>query len=134
MRTRVSSAWRLGALTGALALTAAVPLAAQAGVTPDGRWQAFVGCWQAVGPDGAVLADARETNVCVIPAAGRSAVDVIMVKAGKTETVSHVEATGEKKAIGRDGCTGLESAAWSADGQRVYLSADINCNGVARRT
>lgn len=130
MHTRTLS--RLGVLAGAIALTAAAPAHAQA--APDGRWQAFVGCWEAVAPDGAPIAEMKGTNVCVLPASGRSTVDVVMVKNGKAETVSHVEATGEKKTIGRDGCTGVESAEWAADGQRVYLNADINCNGVARKT
>ena len=117
----------------ALAVVAARPAAAQQPrAAMDGAWSAFVGCWAPIGPDG-VTAD-EKSPVCVRPATGASAVDVVTIRDGKVASTTHLEASGATRAIGKDGCTGTESARWSSDHLRVYLNADITCDGVHRTT
>ena len=123
------------ALAAGLALAAVVvqPAAAQQPrVAMDGAWSAFVGCWAPIGPDGAT-ADVK-SPVCVTPATGASAVDVITIRDGKVASTTHLEASGASRAIGKEGCRGTESARWSTDHLRVYLNADITCDGVHRTT
>jgi hypothetical protein len=124
---------RLAALAVAAGTLAATSAGAQAGITQDTRWRAWIGCWEPVGPDGGA-GDAEGMRVCVVPAAGSSAVDIVNVTNGAVAERTHVEASGEKRTIGREGCTGVESAAWSPDNRRVYLTAEITCDGVRRTT
>jgi hypothetical protein len=115
-------------LTGATLVFSAPPVAAQA-TRPDARWDAWVGCWQPAG----VRPGTHPALLCVVPAAGQSAVDVVTVTDGKETAREHIDATGARVPDTRDGCTGWRSAAWSRDGARVYLHADYTCsNGVHR--
>jgi hypothetical protein len=122
-----------GAIAAGMTVAAftAQPVLAQ-GANPAG-WSAFLGCWEAIGPDGVPVAGDK-TRVCVRPSAGPSAVDVVTVREDRIASTTHLEATGAPQAIGKDGCTGTEKSSWSADRQRVYLSADITCDGVHRTT
>ncbi|AHG88913.1 hypothetical protein J421_1376 [Gemmatirosa kalamazoonensis] len=133
MRARITYTLAATLVVGALASTTA---GAQSGAQTDTRWRAFVGCWQPVSPDNAITTtdDAKAMRVCVVPSGGPSEVDVMNVVNGKVAERTHVDATGAKHEIGREGCTGVESAEWSADGLRVYLKADLTCDGVKRST
>jgi hypothetical protein len=117
----------------ALVIVRAVPASAQ-DAQPDPRWQAWVGCWEpaeASSPSSGKVA--RALLVCVVPAAASAAVDIVTV--ADTEVVSRerVEATGERRAVTRDGCTGWESAQWSPDGRRVVLRSEYACPGGLER-
>lgn len=114
----------------ALVALAARPAAAQA-VPMDGAWSAFVGCWEPIADD---VAAAAKSRVCITPSTGASAVDVVTIRDGKVANSTHLEANGAPRTIGRDGCNGTETARWSSDRMRVYLSADIVCDGVRRQT
>ena len=104
------------ALHGAAALTGAQDA--------DARWQPWLGCW--------VVAGGMQ-RACVSPAAGRSAVDIVTTALDGTVTRERVDASGERRASERDGCTGWESAQWSADARRIYLSSEYQCaNGPTR--
>jgi hypothetical protein len=60
-------------------------------------------------------------------------VDIVTTAGNGVETREHVEASGQRRPSERDGCTGWESARWSADGLRVYLSSEYRCsNGPTR--
>lgn len=112
---------------------AAAPSHAQS-AGADTRWRAWLGCWEPITPDGGTPLEAQGLRVCVVPSTGTSAVDIVNVANGKVAERTHVEASAEKRAIGREGCTGVESAAWSPDNRRVYLQAEISCDGVRRTT
>jgi hypothetical protein len=76
--------------------------------------------------------------VCVIPATGSAAapsnVNVLTVAKGKIVSRDTIEATGKNVARSKDGCNGVESAAWSPDGHRLYVSSDFTCPGNLKRT
>jgi len=126
-------------LAGVLAgvLLQAAPVRAQ-GAETDARWTPWLGCWAptAVQPDGAAAVGAGAAQMmCVIPAAGASGVDVVTLIAGKVTDRTRIDATGERRESVREGCTGWESAEWSADGRRVYRSAEYTCAaGVQHRS
>jgi hypothetical protein len=119
-------------LSAGLFAAAAPGARAQAPQT-DSRWQAWVGCWAPTaakqlqqGASGALL-------VCVIPAAGSTGVDVATVADTQVVSRERIEATGERRAVDRDGCAGWESAQWSAAGARVYVRSELTCQGGLRR-
>ena len=102
----------------------------------DARWQAYVGCWapsdsQAQG--GVAQTGAQTPLVCVIPAGGQSAVEIVTLVDGNVTTRQRIEATGAQRQATRDGCTGWESAQWSPGGERVYLRSDFACDGGVKR-
>jgi len=91
----------------------------------DPRWLPFLGCWEADA--------AAAPRVCVVPAGG-SAVDLVTMVNGQVAAREHIVTSGERQPSSQDTCTGWESAAWSAAGQRVYLRAEQECPvGAARR-
>jgi len=114
-------------LLAALVLVRAVPAAAQ-DAQPDPRWQAWIGCWEPANrPSPSPGGAARAFLVCVVPAGAASAVDVVTVADTEVVARERVEATGERRALTRDGCTGWESAQWSPDGRRVFLRSEYAC-------
>jgi hypothetical protein len=75
--------------------------------------------------------------VCVVPATGTAAssdVNVFTVADGKIVTRDTIDATGKSIARSKDDCNGVESANWSADGRRLYVSSDFTCPGGLKRT
>ncbi len=116
------------ALTAGLLLVPSARAVAQ-GAPSDARWNAFVGCWE---PAGAPVG-ANASLLCVVPASGTSAVDLVTVTDGKETAREHIDATGAHVASTHDGCQGWESAVWSPDGERVYLRADHTCAGGVRQ-
>jgi hypothetical protein len=125
-------AWLAGLAT--LGLVAAAPLAAQGttGGETDPRWQGWVGCWRPAAPALRGEDSVAATVVCVLPAGG-SAVEVATVTNGKVASRDRIDASGEARAVTRDGCAGTERAAFSPDAERVYLKAEYRCTGLAPR-
>ncbi|MEP7306942.1 MAG: hypothetical protein ABJA98_15610 [Acidobacteriota bacterium] len=100
--------------------------------TPQGdrRWDAWLGCWSTT-QNGLTSAAA---HVCVVPGSGASAVDIVTFASGRITSREHIEANGERRASQRDGCSGWETARWSADGRRVYVKSEHQCAAGATRT
>jgi hypothetical protein len=124
----------------AVAATALLPAASVSAQAPDAdpRWQAWLGCWQPVDTPAAAAAAAPSASaagqlVCVTPAAGGSAVDVVSVADGKVTARERVDATAQRHETTKDGCAGWESAEWSARGARVYLRSEYVCPGGVQR-
>jgi hypothetical protein len=112
-------------------LIVARPSALQAQSTGyDARWQAWLGCWQ---PPEARLTGGSP-YVCVIPGSGSSSVSVVTISNGKEISRQRIEATGQQRPITEDGCSGWESAQWSADSRRIYTQSEVRCPGALRRT
>ena len=115
-------------VAGALLLGRTTPTWAQ-DAPVDPRWLPFLGCWESSG--------SATQWVCVSPAAGgggdASAVDLVTVADGEVVGRERIAATGERRPNTRDGCSGWESAEWSAHGQRVYLRTEYECAGGVRR-
>lgn len=132
MKNSMKSTWRarLAAafFAGGLLLVPLAAASAQA-TNADGRWDAFLGCWEPAGAPSGVKA----SLLCVVPAQGTSAADLVTVTNGKEVAREHIEASGVRVANTRDGCKGWESAAWSRDDERVYLHADYTCPGGLRQ-
>jgi len=121
-------------LGGALVLAAASRAAAQ-DAEPDVRWQGWLGCWEPVGVQAMGASGQAGTQlVCVIPAAGASAVDVATVTDGKIVARERVDASGERRSNTKDGCTGWERAQWAPDGRRVYVQSEYTCSGELKRS
>ena len=113
-------------VAAAIVLAAATTASAQTR-QPDMRWRPWLGCWSTVSPN-------TTQPVCVVPAPGTSAIDIVVVGDGKIASREHIEANGERRRSERDGCTGWESAQWSADSRRVYLQSESECSAGQKRT
>ncbi len=114
-------------LAAALVASAA-SLGAQSAGQGDPRWQPWLGCWRGE------HAGAGAPLICVVPAAGASAVDIATVDGDSVIAREHIDADGRRVAKSKDGCTGWESARWSDDARRVYLSSEFACPGGITRT
>lgn len=116
-----------------------VPASAQqAAAALDGRWTAWLGCWQQLEdsvrddsvPDSLRDRDPRATKgvvVCVAPAdsaAGVTFSTVIEKQAALQETIV---ADGTNHAIDEPGCTGQQRARWSGNGRRLFAHAELTC-------
>jgi hypothetical protein len=131
----------LAAMACAVAMA---PSVATAQATPqlDARWQPWIGCWKPAPPQGEAISYSAARNsdvplVCVIPSNAPSApsgVDVVTVKDGKIVARDAISASGQSFASSKDGCNGVESASWSADGHRVYVRSDFTCPGGLKRS
>ena len=98
----------------------------------DTRWQPWLGCWSATPPRFVDL-EAEPQQVCVVPAAGTAAVDVVTVTGSKIVSRERIDPNGEHRPGEREGCTGWDSAQWSADMRRVYLQSEYTCTGGVKR-
>lgn len=107
-------------LLATLGALGAAPAEAQSGA---GAWAPWLGCWVTEGAP----ADAPLT--CVVPATGRGAVDLVTVTAGAVTRRTGIVADGTRREVDAAGCRGWESARFSLDGDRVYLTAEVTCDG-----
>ncbi len=109
-------------VAGGLTLVSGLPAQAQQATASSHPWAAFFGCWAPV--DGA-----RTLAVtCVIPVEGsRFEVEQLSVVAGNVASAVSLRADGERRAINAEGCEGWETAAFSADGSRVYTRGSATC-------
>lgn len=123
-----------GALVAGLLLMAAPPAPAQQTVEGP-RWQAWIGCWEPTA-DAAAPNDAPDVDrkLCVLPTPDLDAAEMVSIASGGIESRSIVRADGEQHPAEREGCTGWESASWSASGTRLYLRSQFTCEGGLDRT
>ncbi|HVZ49652.1 MAG TPA: hypothetical protein VG916_12785 [Gemmatimonadaceae bacterium] len=99
----------------------------------DARWRAWTGCWTPVVASTAPSPSA--STVCVLPAMGTSAVEIVSISGAKVVDRMHIDADGADHAVSRDDCTGTQAARWAASGTRVYVKESMRCpGGVARST
>jgi hypothetical protein len=59
---------------------------------------------------------------------------VTTIAGGKVAGRDRVDASGERRAFERDGCTGWERADFAGDGRRVHLRTEMTCANNVRRT
>lgn len=91
---------------------------------PDDAWLAFAGCWRADG-------DTSGKALCIVPA--DDGVRMLTIVGNKIESESRVIANGLPRSLTQEGCAGTETAVWSADRQRVFLNAQLNCGNNTMR-
>jgi len=93
--------------------------------TAGPRWSAYAGCWEPVVAEGQPM-PTNSARVCVVPSSDLGA-DLITIVDKKITERTHVEADGARHDVKRQGCEGWESAAWSANGSRLYFNGDQQC-------
>jgi len=130
-------------LAGLLALSLPITMSAQS-APADPRWQGWIGCWRPAPtpstPDdqaaslGIPSFDANAPLLCVVPAEGASAVEMVTVADGKIVSRETIDASGTQWSRTRGGCAGVESARWSDDAHRVYVTTKYTCPGDIERT
>ncbi len=115
----------LGSLIALASMTALgwAPTSAQ---EIDGRWGAFLGCWEPVGET------VEQGMLCVRPAEG--GVEIITVVEGEITTSDLLVADGAARQRTLEGCEGSESARFSMDGRRVFTRSDFVCGEELPRT
>jgi hypothetical protein len=109
------------ALVPLAALLAAAPV-----TPPDGSWLAWHGCWRTVGED------APEQVVCMLPGADPAEVRLRIIEQGAVTEQALVRTDGTPRTVQEGGCTGTETGRWSRDGRRVFIRAELDCQGVRR--
>ncbi len=119
--------WALvaAALTPALA---ASPLVAQ---DTDGRWLAFVGCWEAVGAENAEDENANGLVCFRLEGDGVTLTNHVDGEVVSTETLV---ADGRRQQVSVEGCEGAESVRFSEDGRRVFTETEFFCGTEEPRT
>ncbi len=136
MKTRMTThrsataAGVLGLLVGALLLAGVSPVRGQ---NTDPRWLPWVGCWQPL--DSLGTTDDEAPMICFRPAEGQAGVEMLSVEGAEITSRRVVRADGQAHQEEREGCSGTTRAQFSSDGQRVFMVADLRCEGgVERRT
>lgn len=105
-----------------LALSAAIPATAQSYSNND--WQSWYGCWRAANaPAGELL--------CIVP--DGAGVRMVTLADGAVRGDSRILADGQPRRSQADGCSSAETARWSYDRHRVFLSSEMRCGqGITR--
>ena len=98
---------------------------ASASVPADDNWLAWLGCWQAEG------ANPRPV-VCFIP--DGNGVRIMNYTNNVLESEARIFADGQERSVNQEGCSGVEKAAWSKDGRRLFLKSEQTCGERTRRT
>jgi len=111
-----------------LLLAAALAPNARAQTAVDPRWQPWLGCWMSALADTTTPA----TAMCVIPAAGVSAVDIVQIADLQVVARNHIDADGARHPGERNGCAGWDRAVWSPEG-RLLLRSEHECPGGEHR-
>ncbi|MEO5567139.1 MAG: hypothetical protein ABIR92_01520 [Gemmatimonadaceae bacterium] len=112
-------------------LALAASASAQSPVSPG--WSALSGCWIPIPSDARVVAPSNP-RACVLPTGTNSAELVTIIDDRITER-TRIDADGQRHEVSKQGCTGWESASFSADGRRLYLQSEQSCiGGMTRKT
>src|SRR5687767_5390530 len=111
-------------------VSALVPLATLLAVAPvnppEGSWLGWHGCWRTVGEN------TPEQVICMLPGANASEVRLSIVEQGAVTERAVVRTDDTPRAVQEGGCRGTERGSWSGDGRRVYIRAELDCEGVKR--
>ena len=132
MRVTASRLFVIATFAIALSFTAAASSHAQRYASgPGPRWHAWLGCWSAAPADTSrFLSPTPARIVCVAPTTDADVVDISAIADGKLVSRDRIDASGRPRTVDVSGCTGSESARWSADQRRVFLQSSVVCEGV----
>lgn len=119
------------ALTLLLGVAGATPVYAQ-----SSPWTPWLGCWELEHEAEAGEETTLEGNrmVCLDAGAEPSAVEMTTWVDDQVVLLQEVVADGEDRAVAEGGCEGIERARFSADGQRILMSAELSCSEQDLRT
>jgi hypothetical protein len=92
------------------------------------KWRGWTGCWSIASERPDPLAGQR--LVCVAPLQSADAVELIAVNEGDVVSRDTIDAGGRAIPVMAKGCTGTRAATWSSDQRRVYLTSDVECDGL----
>src|ERR1700754_11328 len=95
-------------------------------------WSAFTGCWTPVSANGDRNMAANIPRVCVVPTGANSA-DLLTIVNDSIAERAPIDASGQRRDVGRQGCSGWEKAEFSSDGRRLYLTGEQTCAGGLKR-
>jgi len=104
----------------------------------DSRWVPWLGCWELVDDERRepLIGEADPTQgqdvplrglVCLTPAPDGDGVTVTTVAGGETFLEETLMADGEKNPSAKGKCSGWQRTEWSADGYRLFTSAELTC-------
>jgi hypothetical protein len=113
-----------------LASVALLPNAAAGQESVDSRWLPWLGCWQAADEGQAP----ENLLVCVRPASATNGVEIATIADGEVVSTRTLVADGQLHDVRDEGCTGWQSASFSADGRRAFLHSELTCEGGAKRS
>ncbi len=106
--------------------------ATAAASTSSTGWSAWLGCWA---PAGAPVAGEATLTTCVVPGDAPLSVEIVSLAGDSIVMRSTMTADGIARAVTGEGCSGTETARFSDDGARVYVSGEITCaDGPTQRT
>ncbi len=118
-----------------LAVLVAAPVAAGQSGEPaqgpsiDARWLPWVGCWRPApqrSSDGSLY-------LCVVPA-GPNGARILTISGTQVVAEETIVPDGTDRQADDPSCRGSQRRAWSADGQRLYATAELNCDNQPART
>ena len=104
----------------------------------DSRWVPWLGCWELVDDQRRepLIGEADPTEgqdvplrglVCLNPAPDGNGVTVTTAAGGETFLEETLVADGEKNPSAKGKCSGWQRTEWSADGYRLFTSAELTC-------
>ena len=104
----------------------------------DSRWVPWLGCWELVDDQrrAPLIGEADPTQgqdvplrglVCLNPAPDGNGVTVTTVAGGEAFLEETLIADGEKNPSAKGKCSGWQRTEWSADGYRLFTSAELTC-------
>jgi hypothetical protein len=134
-------------LIGIVALVSAVIAWPSAASAQDGRWAAWLGCWDRVVEDlrepiqpageltgdPAPARDAVAPRVCVTRS-GDAAVTLTTTVPGQPPIEQTLVPDGKPQPVAENQCRGTEQTEWSANGQRLFARAEVTCADGTMRT
>src|ERR1043165_2754993 len=118
----------LAGLVGLIATTAS----AQSSLPIAPRWSSFTGCWDVLTAEGQDLPKSSP-RVCIVPTSELGA-DLLSISDHKITDRTHLEGDGARQNVSKEGCAGWETATWSPNGRRLYLTSAQQCGSVERKT
>lgn len=114
-------------IAAALAVLPTLSVGAQSGASSP--WAPWLGCWKP-----AESLTTAESVTCVLPGESNGQMVDIISFSGDTETGrTSLTADGARSSFAEEGCTGWESAHFSEDGARVYVSGAVSCGARAEQ-
>lgn len=126
------------AMTTALLLATLAMAGTPAVEEVDSRWVPWLGCWELVDDQRRepLVGEADPTKgedvpvrglVCLHPAPDGNGVTVTSMADGEAFLEETLIADGEKNPSAKGECSGWQQTEWSADGYRLFSSAELTC-------